>query len=328
MFTRAFSFGNTRATLRAMKNFLKTISGDPISRFCFGAMQFGGAADETASQNMFETCRDAGINFFDTAFVYTDGRSESLLGGFAAPQRDRLLIATKCASSGGAGKANILAQFDQSRKRLNTDYVDILYLHQWDADTPLQETFETLAGLIQAGKTRYLAVSNYAAWQVVKAQNVARSCGVDISMIQPMYNLVKRQAEVEILPMALSQGIAVCPYSPLGGGLLTGKYARGKSGRIKADKRYASRYGARWMHDTAGELAALADEIGAHPATLAVAWVAQNPAITAPIISARNATQLAPSLKAMSFAMGTALYQRISSLSQRPAPATDRSENQ
>lgn len=326
MFMRAFSFCFARATLLHMKTHLKTTGGSPISKFCFGAMQFGGTADETASAQMFDACRKAGINFFDTAYAYTEGQSETMVGKFAASEREALFIATKCASTGGTGKANILAQFDESRKRLNMDYVDILYIHQWDGSTALEETFETLAGLVGAGKTRHLAVSNFAAWQVVKAQNVAKSFGVEIAMIQPMYNLVKRQAEVEILPMATSEGIAVCPYSPLGGGLLTGKYTQGNTGRIDADKMYASRYSAKWMHDAAGELSILAREMGVHPATLAVAWVAKNPAITAPIISARNCEQMAPSLDAISFSMDNALYDRISALTPHPAPATDRSE--
>jgi len=289
-------------------------------------MQFGNTADEITSEQMYQACRAADVNFFDTAHTYTDGQSETMVGKFSAPERSTLFIATKCASTGGSGKANILAQFDESRKRLNMDYVDILYLHQWDDNTALEETFETLAGLIEAGKTRHLAVSNFAAWQVMKAQSVAKSFGVEIAMLQPMYNLVKRQAEVEILPMALSEGFAVCPYSPLGGGLLTGKYASGMTGRIDTNKMYASRYSQQWMHETARELAKLARELGVHPATLAVSWVAKNAAVTAPIISARSAEQLQPSLAALSFELDDTLCEKLSSLSPRPAPATDRSE--
>lgn len=309
-----------------MKQALTTPDGTPISEFCFGAMQFGGNADLAASQQMFEDCRAADINFFDTAFAYTEGRSETILGGLVAADRDALFIATKCAAQGGATKANILAQFDESRKRLNMDFVDILYIHMWDGNTPLEETFETLAGLVAAGKTRHIAVSNFAAWQVMKAEQVAKSMAIEIAMLQPMYNLVKRQVEVEILPMAASEGFAVCPYSPLGGGLLTGKYASGDTGRIHTDKMYASRYASLWMHDAAAELASIAAELGVPAATLAVAWVARNPAITAPIISARSRDQLLPSLDALSFKMDDALYARLSALSPQPVPATDRTE--
>ncbi|MGR3660967.1 MAG: aldo/keto reductase [Paracoccaceae bacterium] len=289
-------------------------------------MQFGDTADAAESRALYDVCRASGINFFDTAFGYTEGNSETLLGEFANEERENVFVATKCASTGGAGRSNIHTQFDESRKRLNTDQVDLLYLHMWDDDTPLEETFEALAGLVEAGKTRFIGVSNFAAWQVMKAENVAKSFGIEIAMLQPMYNLVKRQAEVELLPMGASEGFAVCPYSPLGGGLLTGKYASGETGRIHSNKMYSSRYAQEWMHEAAAELSKIAADVGVHPAVLAVSWVAKNDAVTAPIISARSVAQLKPSLEAMSFEMDDALYQRISALSPKPAPATDRSE--
>lgn len=301
--------------------------GTPASRFCFGTMQFGGTADVDASRALYDQCRAAGINFFDTAHVYTKGQSETLLGGFAAPERERLIIATKCAYVGGSGRANILKSCDESLSRLGMDQVDILYLHRWDPDTPLTETFAALAALREAGKIRHVGLSNFAAWQVMKAISVARDFGIGIAILQPMYNLVKRQAEVEILPMAAYEGLSVAPYSPLGGGLLTGKYqSEDGNGRLTEDERYGTRYGQSWMHDTAHALAALASEHGVHPATLAVAWVARNPAITAPILSARNTEQLAPSLQALDYQLTDALYDQITGLSRRPAPATDRLE--
>ena len=309
-----------------MKQNLTTPDGAEISNTCFGTMQFGGNADETASRQMYDACREASINFFDTAFAYNKGNSETLLGKFAATERDAVFIATKCAFFGGAGKENIHAQFDESRKRLDMDFVDLLYIHRWNPDTALEETFETLAGLVETGKTRFIGVSNFAAWQVMKAERCAAGFGIEIAMLQPMYNLVKRQAEVEILPMALSEGYAVCPYSPLGGGLLTGKYAQGDTGRLSSNKHYASRYRAEWMHETAAQLADLALDIGVSAATLAVAWVAANPAVTAPIISARSLEQLRPSLDAASHELDDKTYQKMSALSITPQPATDRSE--
>ncbi len=190
---------------------LTTISGDTPARFAFGTMQFGGTADERASAEMFEACRAAGIRHFDTAYVYTDGASETLLGRFAAAERERLFIATKASFPGGASRHTILTTLDESRKRLGMDTVDLYYMHRWDADTPLEETFETLAEVKAAGKIRYIGVSNYAAWQVMKAQATAARFGTKIDVIQPMYNLVKRQAEVEILPMCQSEGILPVP---------------------------------------------------------------------------------------------------------------------
>ncbi len=303
-----------------------SLDGTPLSPLCFGAMQFGGTADEAASRAMYDACRAAGVTFFDTAHVYTGGASETFLGRFAADERDGLIIATKAAYAGGAGRRNILESLDDSRTRLGMDVIDVLYLHRWDGETPLEESFGTLAELREAGTIRHVAVSNFAAWQVMKAQAVAATFDIRIDMIQPMYNLVKRQAEVEILPMAADQEIAVAPYSPLGGGLLTGKYAAGGAGRLSTDERYAARYGQDWMHRTAAALADLAAEAGMDAATMAVAWAARHPAVTAPIISARSTEQLAPSLAAMEVTLGDDLYARITALSRAPAPATDRLE--
>lgn len=305
---------------------LKAPNGSTASSLCFGCMQFCGTADAQASQEMYEACRTAGVNFFDTAHTYTGGLSEKLLGGFVAQDRDALIIATKAGYTGGSGRANILAQFDESRTRLGMDCVDLLYLHRWDPDTPLTETFETLSGLQQQGKIRHIGVSNFAAWQVMKAQAVAEKLGTRIDVIQPMYSLVKRQAEVELFPMALAEEIAVAAYSPLGSGLLTGKYQSGGEGRLSTDKRYAARYGQAWMAETAQAFSALAKEWETDPATLAVAWAAKHPAVSAPIISGRNAQQLEPSLKALSVCLTAEHYSQIEALSARPAPATDRLE--
>jgi aryl-alcohol dehydrogenase-like predicted oxidoreductase len=248
------------------------------------------------------------------------------LGRFAAPHRDRLTIATKAGYSGGAGRENILAQFDISRQRLGMDKVEILYLHRFDPDTPLEETLETFAELRARGQIDHVGLSNFAAWQVMKAACIAARFDLTISILQPMYSLVKRQAEVEILPMAASEGMVVAGYSPLAGGLLTGKYARGETGRLTGNERYAIRYGQGWMQEAALALVEIAQELGTDPATLAVAWAAQHPANPVPIISGRSAAQIAPSLAALEFEMDAALYARLAALSPAPPPATDRTE--
>lgn len=305
---------------------LKTASGAPLSRLTFGTMQFGGTADAAASEAMYDAARAVGINHFDTAILYTDGNSEKLLGPMVATERDDIYLATKVAFLGGAGRDNILTTFDQCRSQLGQDAVDLLYLHRFDDDTPLEETFSTMAELQDAGSIRHIGVSNYAAWQVMKAQAVAKTLGTKIDVIQPMYSLVKRQSEVEIFPMAADQGIKAVPYSPLGGGLLTGKYAGGGTGRLTEDERYKARYDVSWMHDCAIGLSEIAQEMGTHPATLAVAWAARHATRPSPIISARSVAQLAPSLIAEGFEMDDALYARITALSVTPAPATDRLE--
>ena len=195
------------------------------SSLCFGTMQFGEGANEKDSQEMYEACRESGINFFDTAFVYTGGKSELILGDLIREERDKIILVTKAGSIGGSSGQNIRSQLEQSLKRLKQDYVDIFFLHHWDENIPLEETFETLQKLKEEKKFFQLGVSNFSAWQVMKAGLIAQENKFpSIDILQPMYNLVKRQAEVEILPMAKSENIGVISYSPLGGGLLTGKY--------------------------------------------------------------------------------------------------------
>ena len=305
---------------------LTTLSGAALRPYAFGTMQFGGRADETASQEMFEDARAAGIAHFDTAWVYTDGRSEELLGALVRTAREELFVATKVGYTGGAGRENMLAQFDQSRRRLGLDQVDLLYLHRFDAETDLRETVRTFAELKEDGRIRFVGLSNFAAWQVMKAQAIAGTLGIRIDVLQPMYNLVKRQAEVEILPMCADQGIVPVTYSPLGGGLLTGKYEDGGAGRLTEDERYARRYGQKPMQDAATGLAAIARREKVHPATLAVAWVATGPFGAHPILSARDRAQLAPSLAALDFALSPELRAEITALMPTPPPATDRIE--
>lgn len=306
---------------------LTTANGAPASKLCFGTMQFGGKADIVASQSMYEDCRTAGINFFDTAYVYTGGQSEAMLGRFVQAERDDVLVATKAAYDKPSTKANVLQSFEESRDRMKVDMIDLLYLHRFDPTTSLQESFEALAELREDGLIRYIGISNFAAWQVMKAAQVARDMGTTVDVLQPMYSLVKRQAEVEILPACADQSIAVVPYSPLGGGLLTGKYAtEDAAGRLIDDTRYNARYNVAWMHEAAAALPNIAAEHGTDAATLAVAWVAKNPSIAAPIISARSSEQLAPSMAALDFEMSDTLYDQLTALSQTPAPATDRLE--
>ncbi|MXU65277.1 aldo/keto reductase [Oceanomicrobium pacificus] len=305
-------------------------NGVRVSKLTFGTMQFGGKADARASAEIYAACRDAGITMFDTAYSYTDGRSEEILGDLVRPERDQVIVATKVAASGGSGQANIVQQFDSCLKRLKLDHVDLLYLHRWDPDTPLEVTLEAMNSLYNDGRFSHLGVSNFAAWQVVKSIAIARAHGFrPPEVLQPMYNLVKRQAEVEILPMALSEGVQVYNYSPLGGGLLTGKYARGgDGGRLTHDKMYAARYAPDWMHDAAVGLSDLAAEAGIHPITAAIAWTAKHPGITAPIISGTSAAQIEPALAAMHLDLDDDLYARISALVPTPPPATDRLEEQ
>ena len=298
-------------------------------------MSFGDIADEAESARMFKRCRDVGINFFDCANTYAGGRSEEILGGLIADCRDDIVLTTKVVSrtgsdvnQGGASRRHIQIAVEDSLRRLKTDRIDVYFLHHYDADTPMEESLRALDDLARQGKILYSAVSNWSAWQVMKAQGIAAREGLArIECLQPMYNLVKRQAEVEILPMAANEGIGVIPYSPLGGGLLTGKYAletKPDSGRLTENAMYQKRYGVDDYYQCAAAFTAHARERDQHPATLAVAWVMAHPAVTAPIIGARNLAQLEASLAALDVDMTPDWRGEISALSATPPPAHDR----
>jgi aryl-alcohol dehydrogenase-like predicted oxidoreductase len=288
------------------------------------------------SARMYRACRDAGINFFDSADQYNKGRSEEILGELARGHRDELVIATKCfnpigddVNARGNSRRHVLRAVERSLKRLQTDRVEILYLHQQDPLTPLEESMRALEDLVRAGKVLYPALSNHAAWQTQAALDAQERHGwARLQAVQPMYSLVKRQAEVEILPMAQANGIAAVPYSPAGGGLLSGKYTERQSGRLSTNKMYEARYGEPWMHEVAAKFAAFCRGRGLHPVSVAVAWVAAHPAVTAPIIGARNLDQLQASLDSVRIEMTPALRAEIAALSRTPPPATDRSEEQ
>lgn len=312
-------------------------TGVRVSALCFGTMSFGGDADEATSAALFARCRDAGINFFDCANTYSGGRAEEILGRLMAGSRQDLVITSKVyfptspdVNARGASRRNIRAQVEASLKRLGTDYLDMYFIHHFDDFTPLPETLRALDDLVRDGKILYPAASNFAAWQVAKALGLSALNGwAPFACLQPMYNLVKRQAEVELLPMALSEGLGVIPYSPLGGGLLTGKYAPGvrpDAGRLVENAMYKIRYGDERMYETAQAFTAFARARGFEPAALAVAWAGSHPAVTAPIIGARNLSQLEGSLGALQISMTPELRAEISALSPTPPPATDRSE--
>jgi aryl-alcohol dehydrogenase-like predicted oxidoreductase len=312
-------------------------TGVQVSQLCFGTMSFGGDADEAASAEMFKATRDVGINFFDTADQYNKGRSEEILGRLARGAREDLVIATKCfnptgpdLNAKGNSRRHLTRALEASLKRLQTDRVEILYLHMHDPLTPVDEAMRALEDMVRAGKVLYPAVSNWAAWQMQQAIGVEATNGwTRLQAIQPMYNLVKRQAEVEILPMAAANAISVFPYSPAGAGLLSGKYLdKTGQGRLVTNKMYTSRYGEPWMHEVAEKFVAFCRERGLHPVSAAVAWVAAHPAVTAPIIGARSVQQLQASLDSLKIEMSKALWTEMAALSRTPPPATDRLEEQ
>ena len=312
-------------------------TGMRVSKLAFGTMSFGNEADEAESARLYARCRDAGINCFDTADIYAQGRSESILGKLISGARDELVLATKASyptskepNAIGASRFHLVRAVEASLKRLGTDRIDIFYLHRFDEHTALEEALHTLELLVQQGKVLYPALSNFAAYQAQRAVDVqAQRHYARTACVQPMYNLLKRQAEAEILPMARDNGLGVFPYSPLAAGILTGKYAGGarpEAGRMLANRTYQTRYGDEAHVARAERFLAIAGRAGVHPATLAVAWVAAHPAVTAPLLGARSVAQLEPSLRAGDYELDRELYEELCALAP-PAPATDRTDD-
>jgi aryl-alcohol dehydrogenase-like predicted oxidoreductase len=314
-------------------------TGVRVSALCFGTMSFGDAADEATSVAMYRRCREAGIDFFDCANVYAGGRSEEILGKLIASERNRLVITSKVGFSMGPGpndwglsRRHILSSVEASLKRLRADWLDILFLHRFDPTTPIEESLRAVDQLVRHGKVNAVGVSNWAAWQIAKGLGLAALHDLaGIACVQPMYSLAKRQAEVEILPLAQAEGLGVITYSPLGGGLLSGKYGVGRrpeKGRLVENEMYRARYREETYYEVAERFTAFAGERGVHPATLAVAWVRRHPAVTAPILGARNLEQLESSLAAADYAMDDETYEALCALSPAPPLATDRADEQ
>ncbi|MEA5455934.1 aldo/keto reductase [Sinomonas sp. JGH33] len=312
-------------------------TGVRVSPLCFGTMSFGAEADEETSAAMYRRVRERGINFFDSANVYGGGASEEILGRLIARERDDVVITSKVfyptsadVNAQGLSRRHIMQAVEASLARLGTDRIDFYFVHAFDPATPIEQTLRALDDLQRDGKILYPAVSNWAAWQIATALGVSAREGLArFELIEPMYSLVKRQAEVEILPLAQAANLGVITYSPLGGGLLTGKYRSGQrpeGGRLTENARYADRYGLESDRTTAERFVAFSDDAGISPAALAVAWAMGHPGVTAPIIGARNLEQLEGSLAALDVEMTPELRAEVSALSPTPAPATDRTE--
>ena len=317
-------------------SFLGT-TGVRVSRLALGTMSFGGEADEATAGAIFHAAREHGVTFFDTADVYTQGRSEEILGRLIRPCRDEIVLATKGyfatggdANASGATRYHLVRAVEASLRRLGTDRIDLYYVHRFDDTTDLAETLRCLDDLVRQGKILYPACSNFAAWQVAHALGLCRQHGwAPLVAVQPMYSLVKRQAEVELLPMAQSLGLGVVPYSPTGGGLLTGKYGvdrRPTGARLTDNAMYQSRYADPALFAAAEQLSQLAQEAGEPAAKLAVAWVMGHPGVTSVLLGGRTTSQLEETLAAGAYQMPPELRARISTLWPEPPPATDRSE--
>lgn len=296
-------------------------TGLKVSRLCLGTMTFGLQCDEPSSFAILDAAADAGIDFLDTADVYplggtldTVGRTEEIIGKWLKGQRERFVVATKCVGrmgdkpwQQGASRKHVLSAIDDSLRRLGTDYVDLYQLHSDDLATPLDEQMEALDAVVRSGKARYVGCSNFPAWRLARA--IGRSEARDLvrfESVQPRYNLLFREIERELLPLCEEDDVAVIPYNPLAGGLLSGKHDReaappeGTRFRLgAAGPVYQARYWHDREFDTIDAIRPLADKAGVSMATLAVQWVLAKPAITSTIIGASRPDQLADNLAAV-----------------------------
>jgi aryl-alcohol dehydrogenase-like predicted oxidoreductase len=312
-------------------------TGLKVSRLCLGTMTFGLQCDEAASFAILDTAADAGITFIDTADVYplggtleTVGRTEEIIGKWLRGRREQFVLATKCSGKSGpaawqqgTSRKHVLASIDASLGRLGTDYVDLYQVHHFDDTVSVDETIDAFNAVLKAGKARYIGVSNYHAYRIARALGRAEALGLaKFVSVQPRYNLLFRELERELFPLCAEEGLAVIPYNPLAGGMLTGKHKRGappEGSRFTlgtAAKNYTERYWKEREFETVERFIGLAQEAGIAPATLALAWVLANPVITAPIIGASRADQLAASVAALDVRLDSALKAKLDALSQ------------
>jgi aryl-alcohol dehydrogenase-like predicted oxidoreductase len=309
-------------------------TGLEVSELCLGAMMFGSRTDEQTSTQILDTFTEAGGNFIDTADIYGEGRSEEVLGRWLKTRRrEDHVVATKVWGVTGPGRndrglsrKHILDGVDASLRRLGTDYIDLYQVHVWDGATPLTETLSTLDMLVRSGKVRYVGASNFTGWQLQKAIDLCRQHGWEpLVSLQPLYTLLDRAAEWELLPVCRNEGVGVITWSPLRSGWLSGAYRRGMTAPPPDSKvagpgshsweRYANEH--TWQ--VLDALAAVADECGSTQARVAVRWLLQRPGVTAPIVGARTHAHLEDLLGAVGWSLTPEQMERLDAASE---PAT------
>jgi aryl-alcohol dehydrogenase-like predicted oxidoreductase len=322
-----------------MNNHQMGRTGLRVSELCLGAMTFGRETGEEDSGKILDRFVEAGGNFIDTADVYSAGKSEEILGRWLKGRhRDDLVLATKVRFRTGPGtneiglsRKHILAGVENSLRRLGTAYLDIFQIHMWDPLTPLEETLDALNSLVQAGKVRYLGASNVAGYQLQRAIDLSRRNGWEpFTCLQPLYNLLDRSAEWELLAVCRDEGVGVIPWSPLRGGWLSGKYRRGMSAPpagTRVEDAENQGWSERWSEyatdrtwNVVDALLAVAQETGKTPAQVALNWVLNRPAITAPIIGVRTMAHLEDNLGATGWALSEEQMGRLNQVSDVPLP--------
>lgn len=300
-------------------------SGFKVPALGFGAGTFGGKGplfsawgntDVAEAKRLIDLCLDAGVNLFDTADVYSDGASESILGAALQGRRDRAIISTKLslragdgANDVGASRHHLIRGVDRALQRLGTDYIDLLQLHHFDAQTPVEQVMSTLDDLVRAGKLRYLGVSNYSGWQLMKSQAVADRYGYSRFVAnQTYYSLVGRDYEWELMPLAQDQGLGAVVWSPLGWGRLTGKIRRGQplpeGSRLHDTAGFAPPVDEERLYRIVDALDAVAADTGKTVPQIALNWLLQRPTVSSVLIGARNEEQLLQNLGAVGWSLG------------------------
>ncbi len=306
-------------------------TGLMVSELCLGTMTFGRELDEEGSREIIARFLEAGGNFIDTADVYETGLSEEITGRAIRDVRDDVVLATKVRFPMGDGpndvglsRKHVVSGCEASLRRLGTDYVDLYQVHAWDAAAPLAETLSALTDLVHQGKVRYIGVSNFTGWQLMKALSVSELRGFErFVSLQPQYSLVERNIEREVLPACREEGLGVIPWSPLGGGFLSGKYRRGEEppegSRIAGasdgmEEAWARRATERnWR--TLDVLDEVSEETGKSYAQIALNWLLRQEGVTAPIIGARRLEQLEDNLGASGWELGEEQVARLSEAS-------------
>lgn len=289
-------------------------AGVKVSPLCLGTMMFGGPTNERDSIRIIHKALDAGINFMDTANVYNDGESERVIAKAVRENREKWVIATKVHGSmgedvnaAGSHRFNIMSAVEASLKRLNTDRIDVYYLHRWDVSTRIVESLRALDDCVRQGKVRYIACSNFEAWRVCEALWTSEKYGLEeFACVQPLYNIVNRDPEVELLPFCEKYGVGVVPYSPLARGVLSGKYLPGEdppkgSRAARKDRRILQTELREESYEVAQKLVPLAEAHGKTLTQFSLAWVLANPVITSLIIGPRTMEQLEDNLGCLDF---------------------------
>jgi aryl-alcohol dehydrogenase-like predicted oxidoreductase len=295
-------------------------SGLRVSEICLGTMTFGTewnfGADYKTSREIFDAFSEAGGNFIDTANLYTQGTSERFVGEFIHSDRDHYVVATKYSLSertgdvsfSGNNRKNLFRSVDESLKRMNTDYIDLLWLHAWDFMTPVEEVMRGFDDIVHTGKVHYIGISNAPAWIVSQANTIAGfRAWTRFTGLQIEYSLVERTPERDLLPMAKAFNIAVTPWTPLGGGVLTGKYLKGESGRLHTGSQRLTEKNEK----IAMEVVRIAGEMGVTPAQVALRWTMQKDQLTIPIIGVRTKSQVDDNLGCLKFEIPPEFMKRL-----------------